>query len=153
MITLYLFTFYVRPNFFEISSREEVVLVCTPTVCPHHLMRIACIMYHSHHSIVTSILDTAVMLHVEVNEGNLSLHSSLKTIPAGAFRPLRSLEMLVLDNNLLSTLSLSAVDGLGNLQVPHYLGFIDAPIWLFQPWYLGFWYLPIPSIEPIPAFH
>lgn len=43
--------------------------------------------------------------------------SSLKTIPAGAFRPLRSLEMLVLDNNLLSTLSTSALDGLDNLQV------------------------------------
>lgn len=85
-------------------------------------------MYYSHHTIVTSILDTVVMLHVEVNEGNLSLHFSLKTIPAGAFRPLRSLEMLVLDNNLLSTLSLSAVDGLGNLQVPHCLGFIDALI-------------------------
>lgn len=49
---------------------------------------------------------------------NLSLYYSLRIIPSGVFRPLGSLEMLVLDNNFLSTLSLSGVDGLGNLQVP-----------------------------------
>lgn len=53
-----------------------------------------------------------------MNDSFLSLPtSSLKNIPAGAFRPLTSLEMLVLDNNLLSTLSRSALDGLGSLQV------------------------------------
>lgn len=45
------------------------------------------------------------------------LFPSLRTIPAGAFRSLVSLEMLVLDNNFLSTLSLSTLAGLGNLQV------------------------------------
>uniref|UniRef100_A0A672G9S5 LRRNT domain-containing protein n=1 Tax=Salarias fasciatus TaxID=181472 RepID=A0A672G9S5_SALFA len=36
----------------------------------------------------------------------------LKTLPAGVFRPLRSLEMLVLDNNFLSTLTASALEAL-----------------------------------------
>ncbi|CAG5950255.1 unnamed protein product [Menidia menidia] len=40
----------------------------------------------------------------------------MKTVPSGAFRPLRSLEMLVLDNNFLSSMSQSALDGLRNLQ-------------------------------------
>lgn len=48
--------------------------------------------------------------------------SSLKTIPSGAFKPLQSLEMLVLDNNLLSTLTLTALDGLSNLQVAYFPG-------------------------------
>lgn len=48
--------------------------------------------------------------------------SSLKTIPSGAFKPLQSLEMLVLDNNLLSTLTLTALDGLSNLQVACFSG-------------------------------
>lgn len=51
------------------------------------------------------------------NEGNPYVGSSLRTIPAWAFRPLVSLEMLVLDNNFLSTLSSSTLDGLRNLQV------------------------------------
>lgn len=42
---------------------------------------------------------------------------SLKTVPAGVFKPLRSLEMLVLDNNLLTTLSPTVLDGLTNLKV------------------------------------
>lgn len=54
----------------------------------------------------------------DIQEVNLSLYYSLRIIPSGVFRPLSSLEMLVLDNNFLSTLSLSGVDGLGNLQVP-----------------------------------
>lgn len=53
-----------------------------------------------------------------MQEVNLFLYYSLRIIPSGVFRPLSSLEMLVLDNNFLSTLNLSAVDGLGNLQVP-----------------------------------
>lgn len=59
----------------------------------------------------------AIILCSIVLDFNVHLGSSLRTIPAGAFRPLVSLEMLVLDNNFLSTLSLSTLEGLRNLQV------------------------------------
>jgi len=58
-----------------------------------------------------------IFLDVRCSIHPLCLLSSLKRLPPGVFRSLSSLEMLVLDTNLLSSLSSSALQGLSQLQV------------------------------------